>query len=411
MKQSELFVKTLRDAPKDEESVNAKLLIRAGFINKTMAGSYSFLPLGLRVLRKIEQVVREEMNAVGGQEILMSMLHPKALWETTGGWNNVDVLFKVPSRTEKEYALGQSEEEVVTPLVLKYATTYKDLPLAVYQIHWKFRDELRAKSGVLRGKEFLMKDMYSFHETQEDFDKFYEKTKKAYLKIYKRLGLTAKATEASGGAFSKKISYEFMVLTDAGEDDILYCDKCEFCVNTEIAKVSLGDSCPKCGKGILRQAKASEVGNIFDLGQKYGQDFGLTFVDSKNERKYPIMGCYGIGITRLMGVIVEKYHDDLGIIWPEAVAPFKVHLLRLSEAKSKGGKLSDKIYKDLLARAIEVLYDERIVSAGQKFADADLLGLPYRLVVGDKNGDKIEVKKRNDKKVKLVSYGTLRQIL
>ncbi len=411
MKQSELFVKTLRDAPKDEESVNAKLLIRAGFINKTMAGSYSFLPLGLRVLRKIEQVVREEMNAVGGQEILMSMLHPKALWETTGGWNSIDVLFKVPSRTEKEYALGQSEEEVVTPLVLKYATTYKDLPLAVYQIHWKFRDELRAKSGILRGREFLMKDMYSFHETQEDFDKFYAKTKKSYLKIYKRLGLITKVTEASGGSFSKKISYEFMVLTDAGEDEIFYCDKCEFCVNLGIAKVHLGETCPKCNKGILHQAKASEVGNVFDLGQKYGKDFGLTFADNKNERKYPIMGCYGIGISRLMGVIVEKYHDDKGIIWPESVAPFKVHLLRLADPKSSVGKFADKIYKDLLAEGYEVLYDERIVSAGEKFADADLLGIPYRLVISEKNGNKIEIKKRNDKKVKLVSYGILRQIL
>lgn len=411
MKQSELFVKTLREAPKDEESVNAKLLIRAGFINKTMAGSYSYLPLGLRVLRKIESAVRGEMNAVGGQEILMSMLHPKALWETTGGWNNIDVLFKVPSRTEKEYALSQSNEEVVTPLVLKYATTYKDLPLAVYQIHWKFRDELRAKSGILRGKEFLMKDMYSFHETQEDFDKFYAKVKKSYLKLFKYLGLTTKVTEASGGSFSKKISYEFMVLTEAGEDDIFYCDKCEFCINSEIAKVVLGETCPKCGRGILHQAKASEVGNVFDLGQKYGQNFGLTFVDNKNERKYPIMGCYGIGISRLMGVIVEKYHDDKGIIWPENIAPFKVHLLRLADPKSSAGKLADKIYKDLLADGLEVLYDERIVSAGEKFADADLLGLPYRLVVGDRNGKKIEVKKRNDKKVKLVNYEALRQIL
>jgi prolyl-tRNA synthetase len=411
MKQSELFVKTLRDAPKDEESVNAKLLIRAGFINKTMAGSYSFLPLGLRVLRKIETVVREEMNTVGGQEILMSMLHPKALWETTGGWNSIDVLFKVPSRTEKEYALGQSEEEVVTPLVLKYATTYKDLPVAVYQIHWKFRDELRAKSGILRGKEFLMKDMYSFHETQEDFDKFYAKTKKSYLKIYKRLGLVVKVTEASGGTFTKKISYEFMVLTDAGEDDILYCDKCEYCVNSDIANVRLNGTCPKCGFGILHQAKASEVGNVFDLGQKYGKDFGLTFVDNKNERKHPIMGCYGIGITRLMGVIVEKYHDDKGIIWPESVAPFKVHLLRLGDPKSSAGKLADKIYKDLLAEDCEVLYDERIVSAGEKFADADLLGIPYRLVVSEKNMGKIEIKKRNDKKIKLVNHEALRQIL
>ena len=411
MKQSELFTKTLREAPKDEEAVNAQLLIRAGFINKTMAGSYSFLPLGLRVLNKIENAVRNEMNAIGGQEILMSMLHPKALWETTGGWNNIDVLFKVPSRTEKEYALAQSAEEAVTPLVLKHATTYKDLPLAVYQIHWKFRDELRAKSGILRGREFLMKDMYSFHETQADFDKFYAKAKKSYLKLYKSLGLTAKATEASGGAFSQKISYEFMVLTDAGEDDIFYCDKCEFCVNSEISKQNIGEKCQKCGKGVLHRAKASEVGNVFDLSDKYGKDFKLTFLDKNNERKHPIMGCYGVGVTRLMGVIVEKYHDEKGIIWPESVSPFEAHLLRLADPKSKAGKLADKIYKDLLADNIEVLYDERTVSAGQKFADADLIGIPWRLVVSEKTGAKIEVKARNSKKVNLMSYGSLRQIL
>ena len=228
MRQSKLFGTTLREAPKDEEAVNAKLLIRAGFVDKLMAGVYSFLPLGLRVLRNIEEVVREEMNAIGGEELLMPMLHPKSIWESTGGWDKIDVLFKIKSRTEKEYALGQSEEEVVTPLVLHRVNSYKDLPLTVYQIHWKFRDELRAKSGLLRGREFLMKDMYSFHENQKDFDRFHEIARTAYLKIFKRLGLVAKATEASGGSFSEKISYEFMVLTDAGEDDILYCDTCEF---------------------------------------------------------------------------------------------------------------------------------------------------------------------------------------
>ncbi|MFH0890549.1 MAG: aminoacyl--tRNA ligase-related protein, partial [Candidatus Liptonbacteria bacterium] len=304
MKQSHLFTKTERFAPKDEETVNAQLLTRAGYVEKLMAGVYNYLPLGLRVLRKIEQVVREEMNAIGGQEVLMGMMHPKENWEKTGGWKNIEVLFKVPSRTEKEYALGQSEEEVVTPLVMRRVQTYKDLPLAVYQIHWKFRDELRAKSGLLRGREFLMKDMYSFHENQEDFDKFYEIAKQAYLKIFQRLGLTAKVTEASGGSFSEKISYEFEVLTDAGEANILYCDVCEFCVNVDdIKSYKEGDKCPKCGKGSLKAAAASEVGNVFDLGQKYGKDFGLTFADKDGNKIYPVMGCYGIGISRLMGVI------------------------------------------------------------------------------------------------------------
>lgn len=411
MKQSQLFTRTIRETPKDEETINAKFLTRGGFVDKLMAGVYSYLPLGLKVLRKIENVIREEMNAIGGEEILMPVLHPKSIWETTKGWQNIDVLFKLKSRSDKEYALGQSEEEVVTPLVMKQVNTYKDLPLAVYQIHWKFRDELRSKSGLLRGREFLMKDMYSFHENQADFERFYETVKKAYIKSFKRLGLIAKVTEASGGGFSEKISYEFMVLTDAGEDDILYCDECEFCVNVEISQQKADDVCPKCREGKLSQARSSEVGNVFDLGEKYGKDFNLTFVNKNGERQYPIMGCYGFGVSRLVGVIVEKCHDENGIIWPESVAPFKAHLLRLSEPESKAGKFADKVYKNLLAENKEVLYDDRNVSAGEKFADADLMGMPYRLVVSEKTGQKIEIKKRGDKKIELISYEDLQQIL
>ena len=403
--QSKLFIKTLRQAPKDEEAFNAQLLVRAGYVDKLMAGVYSYLPLGLRVLRNIEQIVREEMDAINGQEILMPMLHPKHIWEMTGGWKNIDVLFKIQSRTGKEYALGQSEEEVVSPLVMHRVNTYHDLPLAVYQIHWKFRDELRAKSGLMRGREFLMKDMYSFHENQDDFDAFYEKAKQAYFKIYSRLGLVAKATEASGGSFSQKISYEFMVLTDAGEDDILYCDSCEFCVNVEIAKEQEGSECPKCGKSKLQKARASEVGNVFDLGQKYGKDFDVTFLDKDNQKQYPVMGCYGIGISRLMGVIVEKFHDDRGIVWPESVAPFAVHLIELNGASAK------HIYDDLQKAGIRVLYDERNISAGQKLTESDLLGIPLRLVVSPKTESKIEVKKRNEESSSLMSVADVLAML
>lgn len=387
MLQSKVFAKTERDDPKDEVAVNAKLLARAGFIDKLMAGAYSYLPLGLRVLKNIEQVVREEMNAIGGQEILMPMLHPKANWVATGGWDKIDVLFKVKSRTEKEYALGQSEEEVVTPLVMSRVNSYQDLPIAVYQIHWKFRDELRAKSGVLRGIEFYMKDMYSFHVDQADFERFYEIVKKAYLKIYERLGLTAKVTEASGGGFSEKISYEFMVLTDAGEDDILYCDTCEFCVNVEIAKEKAGDSCTKCGKGSLAAARASEVGNVFDLGQKYGKDFDLGFSDENGEKRYPVMGCYGIGVSRLVGVIAEKSHDEKGLIWPEVAAPLKYHIIPLSskdEAKNREvTEAAERLYGQAAGEAL--LDDREGISAGEKFADADLIGIPVRLVVSEKS--------------------------
>ncbi|MFA7319669.1 MAG: aminoacyl--tRNA ligase-related protein, partial [Parcubacteria group bacterium] len=269
MKQSQLFTRTQKNAPKDEITINAQLLTRAGFVDKLMAGNYTYLPLGIRVLNKVRAIVREEMNAIGGQEIIMPTLHPSENWKTTGGWDNIDVLFKIKSRTEKDYALGQSEEEIVTPLAKKFISSYKDLPMSLYQIHWKYRDELRAKSGLLRGREFEMKDLYSFHADQADFDRFYQIAKEAYLKVYARLGLDAKVTEASGGSFTQKISYEFMVLTSAGEDDILYCDECNFCVNVEIAKNQENDTCPKCGHGNLKKARASEAGNVFDLGQKY----------------------------------------------------------------------------------------------------------------------------------------------
>ncbi|CAN5185740.1 proline--tRNA ligase [soil metagenome] len=403
MRYSQSFVKTLRQAPKDAETVNHKLLVQAGFVDQLMAGVYTYLPLGLRVLRKIEQIVREEMDAVGGQEVLMPILHPKEIWETTKGWENIDVLFKIKSRTGKDYALGQSEEEVVTPLVMSRINSYKDLPKAVYQIHWKYRDELRAKSGILRGREFMMKDMYSFHETQEDFDRFYAEVKQAYLKVFKRLGLVAKVTEASGGSFSEKISYEFMVLTDAGEDDILYCSACDFCVNTEIAKVAEGDNCPSCQNSALQKARASEAGNVFDLGQKYGENFDLSFIGRDGTKQYPVMGCFGIGISRNMGIIVEKHHDGRGIIWPDQVAPFQAHLIGIMNQESGIKEKAEVLYTSLMQQGITVLFDDRDVPAGEKFADSDLIGIPYRLVVSTKTGDKIEVKKRNEEKSELVS--------
>lgn len=405
MKQSELFTKTLRQAPKDEETVNAKLLTRGGFVNKLMAGVYSYLPLGLKVLRKIESVVREEMNRVGGQEILMPILHPSEIWKKTGGWEKVDVLFKIKSRTGKDYALGQSEEEVVTPLVMGFVDTYKDLPKSVYQIGWKYRDELRSKSGLLRGREFYMKDMYSFHVDQEDFEKYYAIVKKAYLKIFNRIGLTAKVTEGSGGAFTEKISYEFMVLTDAGEDNILYCDVCEFCVNEEIAKQKAGETCHKCGKGKLSAAKASEVGNVFDLGQKFVKDFDLGFKDKYGKKQYSVMGCYGLGISRLMGVIVEKFHDDKGIIWPKSVAPFDFHLINIAQDQNS----SDKLYETLQKENFSVLYDQRNVSPGQKFVDSDLIGIPTRILVSDKTlkEDGVEIKQRNSSESELIKIKDL----
>lgn len=397
MKLSDSFVKTLKEAPKDALTVNHQLLVRAGYVRQLMAGVYTYLPLGLKVLNKISQVVREEMNAINGHEVLMPLMHPSSNWKTTGGWDNIDVLFHVNSRTKKEYALAQSHEEVVTPLAKEFIHSFRDLPLSIYHIQWKFRDELRSKSGILRGREFLMKDMYSWHTDQEDFDKFYEVVKKAYLKIFKRLGLTAKVTRASGGAFSTKVSYEFEVLTDAGEANILYCDNCDFCVNIDdIAEFKEGDKCPECKSAILKPAKASEVGNIFDLHQKYTKAFGMIIDNEKGEKVYPIMGCYGIGISRTMGVIVEKFHDEKGIIWPKEISPFQVHLVGLN------GRGED-IYKKLIEAGVDVLFDDRDMPAGQKFSDADLIGIPVRIVVSDKTGDKVEWKERNSANSELIS--------
>lgn len=397
MKLSKLAFQVTKNPPANADTVNHKLLVQAGYVRQLMAGVYTYTPLGLKVLRKIENIVREEMNTVGGQEILMPALHPKANWLATDGWNKIDVLFKLKSRTGKDYALGQSHEEIVTPLAKELINSYKDLPLALYQIQWKYRDELRSKSGILRGREFLMKDMYSFHEDQTDFEKFYQEVKKAYLKIFKRLGLTAKVTEASGGNFTEKISYEFMVLTDAGEDDIFYCEACDYCINKEIAKVQAGDACPKC-EAALKLARASEVGNVFDLGQKFAKDFELSFTNQNGEKKYPVMGCYGIGISRSMGVIVEKYNDEKGIIWPQSIAPFQIEIIALNGAED----YANKVYETLINSGIDVLLDDRSESAGSKFAAADLLGIPIRLIISPRNGEQIEWKKRGNEKSELL---------
>lgn len=405
MRFSDSFVTTLRDAPKDAETVNHKLLVRAGFVRQLMAGVYTYLPFGLKVLNKISNIVREEMNTIGGTEVLMPLMHPSSNWKQTGAWEKSDVLFKVKSRTKRDYALAQSNEETVTPLAQEFLHTYKDLPLSIYHINWKFRDELRSKSGILRGREFLMKDLYSFHIDQADFEKFYQKAKEAYLRIFTRLGLTAKVTEASGGGFSEKISYEFEVLTDAGEANILYCDECDWCVNIDdIDKYKEGDKCPSCEKSNLKHSLAAEVGNVFDLGQKYTKAFDLTVLDEKGVKMNPIMGCYGIGITRTMGVVVEKFHDEKGIVWPKEISPFNVHLVGLN---GKG----EELYKRLKNEKIDVLFDDRDVPAGQKFNDADLIGIPVRLVVSDKTGDKIEFKERTLGESKLLDFDEVINIL
>jgi len=402
MKQSQLFTKTKREAPKDEEAINAQLLIRAGFVDKLMAGVYTFLPLGLRTLKKIENIIREEMIAIDGQEILMPALQPKNNWEQTGRWDTLDSLIKFTTfYTKNEYALGPTHEEIISPLAKKFILSYKDLPAHLFQIQNKFRDEKRAKSGLLRGREFLMKDLYSFHKDEKDLNEYYEKATEAYNKIFARLGLKdiTYLTFASGGSFSK-YSHEFQTLSDAGEDTIFICDKCKIAINKEI--INEQDNCPQCGNKNLKEEKAIEVGNIFKLKNKYSTPFNLIYKNEDGEDKDVIMGCYGMGPSRILGTIVEVSHDDKGIIWPELIAPYQLHLLNLSPKTLKDK--ADKVYENLKKARIEVLYDDRVdATVGEKFNDSDLIGIPYRAVISEKAGDKIELKKRGSNEVKMIS--------
>lgn len=409
MKYSNCFAKTSKTAPADADSANAKFLIQAGFVDQTMAGVYTWLPFGLAVLRKVEQIVREEMNALGALEIMMPSLHPKEFWEATNRWDNVEILFKIHSQTDKEYALGASHEEIVTPLVFKFLKSYKDLPFATYQINTKFRDELRAKSGVLRGREFRMKDMYSFHTSQDDLSAFYQKTLLAYVRAYNRCGLDVKVVEASGGIFTKNPSHEFQALTPAGEDVILACDACEFGQNMEVVTFKEGDCCPTCKQGMLSIVKGIEIGNIFDLGTKYSDAFDLNFTDENGERKKVLMGCYGIGTSRLVGAVVESHHDDRGMIWPKSVAPFQVHLVTLNSKDKTTREMiectADDLVHDLEAQGVEVLWDDREdVAPGAKFADADLIGAPLRIIISEKSlkEESVEWKERASTESRLV---------
>lgn len=402
MRYSKLFGKTRRSAPKDEVSTNGKLLIRAGFIEKLGAGIYNFLPLGLRVHKKIEQIIQEEMNAIDGQELNLAALHPKNVWEKTGRWESFDSLYKLKSRAKSDYALGATHEEILTPIVAGFISSYRDLPLYLYQIQLKFRDEERAKSGLLRCREFMMKDLYSFNATEEERAAYYEKVKTAYQKIFQRVWVSAFYTEASGGAFSKR-SHEFQVITSAGEDEIIYCENADFSQNQEITQKKEGEKCPGCG-GELKKAKSIEVANIFPLGTRFSEAFGAYFTDKNGEKRPIVMGSYGIGVGRLMGTIVEVSHDERGIIWPTSVSPYAAHLITINNQQLKIDKMAERVYEELEKAGVEVLYDDREdVSAGEKFADADLIGIPVRLVVSEKSGDKIEWKKRTEEKTELLS--------
>ena len=392
MRFSETFVKTLRTAPKDEAARGAQLLIRAGYIHKELAGVYDYLPLGLRVLENIKSIIRDELNRIGCQEMLLTTLQNPAPWQKTDRWDikKMDIWFRTTLAAGGELGLAPTHEEPITSLMRTYVSSYKDLPFAAYQFQTKFRNELRAKSGILRTREFLMKDLYSFSATEEQHDAFYHQVEQAYARIYQRLGIGDDTfqTFASGGVFSK-FSHEFQTLTPVGEDTIYFNQDKSVVLNEEVLNdevlAELGVT-----RDQLTSARAAEVGNIFTLGTKYSAPLGLEFTDQTGARQTVLMGCYGIGVSRVMGVIAEKWADDKGLVWPAAIAPFRYHLIAIGE---QGTKTADALYAEYPEL---FFYDDRDLRPGEKFADAELIGLPTQIVISDKTlaTSQIEIKDR-----------------
>jgi prolyl-tRNA synthetase len=386
MRQSQLFTKTRKEAPKDEVAKNAQLLIRAGYVHKEMAGVYSYLPLGLRTLEKINKIVRDEMNRAGGQEMLMSALQDRTLWERTDRWDDekVDIWFKTALKSGGEAGLGFTHEEPLTNIMRSHIHSYTDLPRQAYQLQWKFRNEARAKSGVMRGREFLMKDLYSFAATLKQHDDMYNGMALAYMRIFERVGIGDRTfkTFASGGVFSK-YSHEFQTLLPVGEDTVYLSREKGIAINKEVMQPEVLKDL-ELKESELTEETAVEVGNIFSLGTRFSDTLGLKFKDQDGGEKPVIMGSYGLGPTRLMGVLVEVFADDKGLVWPEEVAPFCVHIVSLGGDNEDVEKEADELYRNLTEAGVEVLYDDRDARAGEKFADSDLIGIPLRVVVSEK---------------------------
>lgn len=410
MRLSQLFTKTRKTAPADEQAKNAQLLIKAGFIYKVMAGVYGYTPLGLRVLENIKQIIREEMNALGGQELIMSSLQPKEVWETTGRWDDevVDVWFKSKLKDGTEVGLAWSHEEAIVEMVKQHLSSYKELPINVYQFQTKLRNELRAKSGIMRGREFVMKDMYSCSLDAEHHDAFYNQAIEAYKKIYDRVGIgqDTYVTFASGGAFTK-FSHEFQTVCDAGEDIIYLHRGKNIAINEEVLD---DDSLQKLGikRDELEKVKSAEVGNIFNFGTHKSEQMDFTFTNEAGEKQFVHLGSYGVGVTRLMGVIVEKFADEKGIVWPESVAPARVYLARLGDDAAVV-KAADELYDQLSQQDISVLYDDRDMRPGEKFADADLIGCPHRVVISTRtvSENKVEYKSRQGENAEILTIEAL----
>lgn len=411
MRLSQLFTKTKKEAPKDEVSKNAQLLIRGGYIYKEMAGVYAYLPLGLKTFKKIEQIIREEMNMIGGQEVVLTALQSKETWEPTNQWDDeqVDVWFKTQLKNGTELGLGVTHEAAITNMIKDSISSYRDLPKYVYQFQTKFRNETRAKSGIMRCREFVMKDLYSFSKNKEEHDVFYEKTKQAYINIFDRVGLGSMTylTFASGGMFSK-FSHEFQTLTDAGEDVVYVDEQKKIAVNKEVYTDEVLESLDLV-KDALVEKKAVEVGNIFTLGTRFSEALGLTYKKENGEEENVFMGSYGIGPGRLMGTIVEALSDEKGIVWPESIAPYKVHLVMLGNNEEVKNK-AETLYSDLVLEGIDVLFDDRdAATTGEKLQDADLLGMPVRVIISERSLKEggVEFKKRNEEKSVVITEGEL----
>ena len=401
MKFSEFFIPTLKEEPSEAEIASHSLAIRAGLIRKTASGIYSFLPLGLKVLRKIEEIVRQEMNSAGAIELFLPVLQPSDLWEKSGRWKEYGPeMFRLKDRNKRDFCLGPTHEELITYLAYLDLKSYKDLPINLYQIQVKFRDEIRPRYGLLRAREFIMKDSYSFCRTDDDLEVIYKKMHNAYCRILERIGLSYRVVEADTGLIGGSSSHEFIILADNGEDKLVFCPGCEYSANFEMSESSSGKdsgSCIHCG-GKLKAEKGIEIGHIFKLGTKYSDSLDAKFVDIDGKLKPLIMGCYGIGITRMLAAAIEQQHDSKGIIWPVSIAPFMVNLIVTTGKNEEFLKAGDLVYRTLTGLDVEVLYDDREVNAGIKFKDSDLIGIPIRFILGRKflENQIIDVEYRKD---------------
>lgn len=409
MRCSQFLLATLRETPADADIISQQLMMRGGMIRKLSSGLYTWMPLGLRVMRKVEKIVREEMNRIGCQEILMPAVQPAELWHETGRWEKFGTeLLRIRDRHERDFCFGPTHEEVITDLARREFKSYKQLPQTLYQIQTKFRDEIRPRFGVMRAREFLMKDAYSFHLDAASLKQTYQHMYEAYTKIFTRLGLVFRAVQADSGAIGGDVSHEFHVIADSGEDAIAYCPTSDFAANIEVPSVQHakeGDPSPD-GKGILKFARGIEVGHIFQLGDKYSQAMGAKVLNSDSQEVVMQMGCYGIGVSRIVAAAIEQSHDEKGMIWPDSMAPFEIVLIPIGADKSSAvQETTEKLYQHYLNRGIDVLMDDRAERPGVKFADMDLIGIPHRIVISEKGlaNNQVEYKARRDAEARMLS--------